>query len=162
MRTLRTHLAVLAGVLVANSSISMSQTVAPRDYTSDARLLKINQFFRALNSPAYSLAEDFLVAADRNGLDWRLLPSLSVLESGGGKSYRNNNILGWASCERSFPTVSAGIHHVAFRLAESRLYRGKTLDDLLRLYNPDDEYTERVRELMNQLAPGRDGPGEAR
>jgi len=160
MQKLRTHLAVLAGLLVASSAISISQTTAPRDYRTDPRLFKIKRFFRELDSPAYFLAEDFLLAADRNGLDWRLLPSLSILESGGGKYYRNNNIFGWGSGRQKFPTVSAGIHHVACRLAESRLYKGKILRDMLSIYNPHHGYPGRVRELMDQLAPGRGEPGE--
>ena len=158
MRTVRRHLAVLAGLLVAYSATSISQTTTPRDYATDPRLFKIKRFFRGLDSPAYFHAEDFLLAADRNGLDWRLLPSLSILESGGGKKYMNNNILGWASCQQKFPSVTAGIHHVAFRLAKSRLYRGKELDEVLSTYNPHHGYPRRIKELMNRLALGRGSP----
>ena len=158
MHTVRRYLVVILGLLVASSLTSVSQTTPLPDYTSDPRLLKIKNFFKNLDSPAYYLAEDFLLAADRNGLDWRLLPSLSVLESGGGKQYMNNNILGWASCQQEFPSVSAGIHHVASRLAQSPLYRDKALDGILTTYNPLTGYSRRAKLLMSRLAPDQDGP----
>jgi hypothetical protein len=158
MQSVRRYLAVLAGLLVATSMTSISQTTPLPDYKSDPRLLKTKQFFEFFDSPAYFLAEDFLLAADRNGLDWRLLPSLAILESGGGKHYMNNNILGWASCRQKFPSVSAGIHHVAVRLAQSRLYRDKNLDGMLSTYNAIEDYPLRVKKLMDRLALARGGP----
>jgi hypothetical protein len=160
MQTMRVYLAVLVGLFVATSMTSVSQTTPLPDYKSDPRLLKTKQFFKVFDSPAYFLAEDFLLAADRNGLDWRLLPSVSILESGGGKNYTNNNILGWASCRQQFPSVSAGIHHVAFRLAQSRIYRDKGLDGILSTYNPLEDYPRRAKKLMDRLAPDRGGPAE--
>ena len=84
-------------------------------------------------------------------LDWRLLPSIAVLESGGGKEYTNNNIFGWDSCKTAFPSVRAGIHTVARALGQSRLYRDKDLDELLLTYNTNAEYSERVKALMAEL-----------
>ncbi len=160
MQTVRRYLAVLVGLLIVTSMTSISQTTPLPNYKSDPRLLRIRQFFKLLDSPAYFLAEDFLLAADRNRLDWRLLPSLSILESGGGKNYTNNNILGWASCRQKFPSVSAGIHHVAFRLAQSRLYKDKGLNGILSTYNPLEGYPRRAKKLMDQLAPDQGGPAE--
>lgn len=139
---------------------STSQTLGLPDYETDPRLLRIKEFFRSFDSPADELAQDFLLAADRNGLDWRLLPSLALIESGGGKNYKNNNIFGWASCELSFPTVSAGIHHVASRLAHSHLYRDKNLDGILSTYNPFSDYPKRVKALMGLLDPDPARPGD--
>lgn len=152
MKVARKCVLVLLGILAANSATSTSQTVAPADYGNDPRLQKLKQFFLDFKSPGYNFAEDFLLAADRNGLDWRLLPSLALLESGGGKSFSNNNILGWDSCRQSFPSVRAGIHHVASRLAGSQLYRGKPLSRVLAIYNPEHHYPQRVTELMSRIA----------
>ncbi len=157
MRRVRKYLVVVVGLMAATSTTSTSQTTPPPDYTHDHRLLKLEELFQALESPAYALAEDFLLAADRNGLDWRLLPSLAIVESGGGKNFKNNNILGWDSCNQSFPTVSAGIHHVASRLARSPLYRDKSLNGILSTYNPFVDYPARVKRLMRRLGPDHQG-----
>lgn len=158
MRSVSKYLAVVVGLVAATSITSTSQTTPLPDYSSDYRLLKVKKLFKKLDSPAYSLAEDFLLAADRNGLDWRLLPSLAIVESGGGKNYKNNNIMGWDSCDQSFPSVSAGIHHVASRLAQSQLYRDKSLDGMLSTYNPLGDYPRRVRRLMERLEPDLERP----
>jgi hypothetical protein len=142
---------VLAGLLLLHSATSTGQQILPPSYETDPRLLKLRSFFQGLESPAYWLAEDFLAAADRNGLDWRLLPSISVVESGGGKVYMNNNILGWDSCRKSFPSVTAGIDHVAARLAKSTFYRNKDLDEKLAAYNPSSDYPRLVKSLMERL-----------
>lgn len=152
MRVARQCIVVLLGLLGANSATSTSQTVPLPDYAQDARLLKIKRFFASRKAPAEAHAEDFLFAADLHGLDWRLLPSVAVIESSGGKHYSNNNILGWDNGRLAFPTVRAGIHHVARRLAESPLYRGKSLDEKLSRYNPNRTYPRRVKRLMNQLS----------
>src|SRR5437868_3562910 len=79
---------------------------------SDPRLARLRQFFNSHTCPLIKFAPDFLIAADENDLDWRLLPSISVLESGGGKNYRNRNVFGWRSGRHRFSSVRAGIHEV--------------------------------------------------
>ena len=86
-------------------------------------------------------------------LDWRLLPSLSYIESTGGKAARNNNFFGWDSGRAEFATPSAAIHEVGYRLAHSVLYRDKDLDALLSTYNPLPEYAQKVKSVMRQIAP---------
>ena len=144
---------VLTGLLAADWAASNQRTVPPGLYSDDPRLLKLRHFFASLDSPGYSLAEEFLSASDRFGLDWRLLPSLSILESGGGRESQNNNILGWDSCRQKFPSVAIGIHYVAYRLAESSCYKNKSLEELLRLYNHNPDYPPRARSLMTRLSP---------
>ncbi len=149
----RRFIAVISGLLVAYTATSTTQTVQVPDYSNDPRLLKLKDFFESVDSPAAGYAEQFLLAADRHGLDWRLLPSIAMLESGGGKAARNNNILGWDNGRSCFPSPSAGIHYVASRLAQSKLYRGKNLRKMLSRYNPHADYPRRVQRIMRRLAP---------
>jgi hypothetical protein len=127
----------------------------------DPRLFCIRQFFVSRDCPAHIYAEDFIAAADDNGLDWRLLPSISFVESTGGKTARNNNMFGWDNCDRWFATSREGIYHVAGRLANSQLYRNKSVAQVLRTYNPNPEYARVVLQVMNQLGPS-DLPAVAR
>ncbi len=100
------------------------------------------------------MAEDFVHAADDNHLDWRLLPSISVIESGGGKAYRNNNIFGWGiNGLWLFPSIRAGLNLVAFKLGRSPLYRNHDVVGKLHLYNPDETYASKVMEVMNRISP---------
>src|SRR5579875_3394754 len=82
----------------------------------DPRPARLRRFLASLHCPVSFLAEDFVHAADDNHLDWRLLPSISVIESGGGKAYKNNNIFGWDSGLQAFSSISSGIEVVAARL----------------------------------------------
>lgn len=119
----------------------------------DPRLYCVRQFFLAKDCPAHVYASDFIAAADDNSLDWRLLPSISFVESTGGKVARNNNMFGWDNCDQWFATSREGIYHVAGRLANSPLYRNKTLSQVLRTYNPNPEYARVVMRVMDQLGP---------
>jgi hypothetical protein len=142
---------VLAGLLGPEPTGSADRPV--HCYRNDPRLKQLKDFFSRLQSPAEVYASDFLIAADRHSLDWRLLPSIAIIESGGGKAYRNNNIFGWDSCRRKFVSIQHGIHAVADRLRNSKLYRNKDLDGLLQTYNEDEEYPLRVKSVMRRLGP---------
>lgn len=119
----------------------------------DPRVPRLRRFLNSLHCPVSYLAEDFIQAADDNHLDWRLLPSISVIESGGGKAYKNNNIFGWANGEYLFPTVRSSIHEVAFKLGKSPLYRNRDVEGKLRLYNPDASYAPNVMAVMQRISP---------
>ena len=125
----------------------------PKPVNPDPRTIRLTKFFAKLHCPVVYLANDFVRAADKNQLDWRLLPSISVVESGGGKAYRNNNIFGWNQGLALFPSIRAGLDEVAFKLGKSPLYRNRDLVGKLRLYNPDESYVGTVLSVMNRISP---------
>jgi hypothetical protein len=141
---------VFAGLVAAPALTERAATPVPQ---GDQRLDRVRRFFDARNCPLSQFAADFLMAADENDLDWRLLPSISMVESSGGKRYMNRNVFGWNSCRERFASVSTGIHVVAARLGNSDLYREKDLDQILRTYNPRPEYARRVKAFMQTLGP---------
>jgi hypothetical protein len=147
---------LLAGGLFAFPVlVNVGQITAKADTAvHDSRLRKIEQFFADRDCPLRDSAAVFLEAADRNDLDWRLLPSISMVESSGGKDYRNNNVFGWDSCRESFSSVGEGIHYVASQLANSKLYKNKNLDGKLRTYNANPDYPHRVKAFMRVMDPG--------
>jgi hypothetical protein len=119
----------------------------------DHRLEKLRRFFRELDCPAQHYAHVFLEAADANLLDWRLLPSISTIESTCGKLATDNNYFGWDSGRARFPSPTAAIHTVAQRLSRSGRYRGKDTDGKLDAYNPNSRYRNRVKSIMRRIAP---------
>jgi hypothetical protein len=119
----------------------------------DPRTIRLRAFLAKLRCPVEYLAQDFVEAADDNQLDWRLLPSISIIESGGGKAARNNNIFGWDNGNQFFPTLRAGINQVAFKLGKSSLYRDRDSAGKLRIYNPDENYVHLVMDVMNRISP---------
>lgn len=147
-------LVMIAGLLASQTAADPDPRPADMAINkTDPRLIRVKQFFVDRDCPAHVYAEDFISAADQHDLDWRLLPSLSFVESSGGKVAHNNNMFGWDNCKQKFRSSREGIYHVAARLGGSRLYRHKTIDQVLRYYNPRREYAVAVKSVMNQLGP---------
>lgn len=148
-------LVVLAGIVSvpAPGSLHPERAPAPERRQSDARLQRLKVFFGKSDCPAKDYAGDFIAAAEHYDLDWRLLPSISYLESTGGKTAKNNNLFGWDSGRAGFTSTPAAIHEVGRRLGRSRLYRSKTLDQLLATYNPTGDYAQKVKSIMQRIAP---------
>jgi hypothetical protein len=145
-----------SGLIVFAGMVAVPVAVAPltgpeTDYKKDPRFAILRSFFSKSDCPAEHYAEAFLDAADRYDLDWRLLPSLSYVESTGGKAAKNNNLFGWGSAQFSTPTAS--IHAVGYRLANSSLYKDKTLDGVLSTYNRNADYPQLVKSVMRRIAP---------
>ncbi len=153
-KLLSSGLAVMAGVVSLPAELSFrqgrSQQVA--DYRHDPRLDHLRKFFGKTECPAEAYAPAFLEAADVYDLDWRLLPSISFIESTGGKAARHNNLFGWDSGRAQFPSPIAGIHQVGYQLAHSDLYRNKDTDEILATYNPNADYAARVKSVMRRIA----------
>lgn len=148
-----TGLVVFAGLLAAPLAPTADHPPAATPSIDDPRLIRLQQYLESNDSPVHRFAEDFIEAADDNDLDWRLLPSIAIMESGGGKAYRNNNIFGWDNGNFRFSSIRACIHAVAGRLANSPLYRNKTVDEILRTFNPErSDYAIRVKSIMRQIA----------
>ncbi len=152
---------VAVGVLALPGIANQRPPVEIDRHLDDPRLEKLKAFFREWDSPGEQYAAEFLTAADSYALDWRLLPSICLVESGCGKDFRNNNVFGWNSCTTGFHTVRGGIWVVASRLATSPLYEGKPLDDVLHTYNPRRRYRRLVRRLMSSLDPATGLPVQA-
>jgi hypothetical protein len=122
---------------------------------TDPRTIRLKKFLIKLHCPVAYLAEDFIHAADDNHLDWRLLPSIAIIESGGGKAYirEKNNVFGWGGGELAFPSVRAGLNQVAYELGRGPLYRRHNSLGKLHLYNPDENYAQQVLAVMRRISP---------
>ena len=159
MRKRLTHgLLFVAGFLTTQPLAPTAASQTASFSAEDPRLTRLREYLKECDCPVESMAEEFLRASDRYDLDWRLLPSISVVESGGGKAAPGNNIFGWNCGKQKFRTVQHAIHLVAQRLAESSIYRDKELVDLLETYNPGRRYPSRVMAIMSAIGPERLSP----
>lgn len=66
-------------------------------FTIDPRVLAMNKFLKDYHSPMTNSAATFIREADKHGLDWRLLASISGVESAFGNLVPrgSNNAWGW-------------------------------------------------------------------
>ncbi len=153
-KLLTSSLVIIAGVVSAPIQASLKQikTAPAPDYRHDPRFASLDRFFQKGDCPARAYSHVFLEAADVYDLDWRLLPSISFVESTGGKTARNNNFFGWDGGKAEFSSPIAGIRKVAARLAHSDLYRNKGTDGILATYNPNEGYAAKVKWVMHRIA----------
>ncbi len=148
---------MIAGMLSVPVPVTNTEVPgAAAEYQNDPRLESLKNFFQKGDCPVRELAAEFLRAADRHKLDWRLLPSISLVESGGGRVAPNNNLFGWDGGRAIFASVRAGIHDVASRLESSKLYRDKDVDGILRTYNPNADYPQVVKSVMRRISPSKE------
>jgi hypothetical protein len=152
LKLLSSGLVVFAGVVCAPATVSPVQFSQGFEAHQDARLDAVRGFFEKAGCPAKDYSQAFLDAADDNGLDWRLLPSLSYIESTGGKMAPHNNIFGWDNGRSKFSSPTAAIWGVARQLGQSKMYRHRSVNQLLALYNPNPGYAAKVKGVMQQIA----------
>lgn len=143
-----TRIAIWVAAAVTLASVARCEEAADSKHNSDPRVERLTYFLAANRCPVKHLAPDFVSAADRYQLDWRLLPSIAIVETGCGRQQKRNNLFGWASARKGFESLRAGIYAVAERLANSKLYRNKELDALLRTYNRHAGYGKKVKRFM--------------
>ena len=108
MRRILSHgLLMFAGVASVTPGLApdLASRTAGAGNREDPRLETLRSFFAEMDCPALAVSGVFLQASDAYGLDWRLLPSISFIESTGGKNLRNNNLLGWNSGKAEFPSL---------------------------------------------------------
>ncbi len=144
----------LAGIpaMVAQSDPQPPEKAQVRS-NEDPRILSLRRFFQRHNSPVQHLSEVFIKEADNNNLDWRLLPGLALVESGGGQHCQKFNLFGWMNGKAAFTSFTDGIRQVAWFLSNSHYYRNKSVDRVLLTYNPDPTYRAKVLSVMAMISP---------
>jgi hypothetical protein len=153
-RFLPSGLMIFAGVLgIATATAQSDQDVTKIRKKFDLRESILRRFFKEHRAPAEHYADVFVSEADAYDLDWRLLPSLSMVESGGGRYASGNNLFGWANGKWTFDSISEAVHHVAFTLSLGKAYRGKDIEAKLWTYNHREEYKNAVFAVMKKIYP---------
>ena len=148
----------------ADVSASFNQVADAKAQMLKAEAEAIDAYFSARNMPIYGLGLKMAEEADKNNLDWRLLPAIAIRESTGGKNdcdKATHNFFGWGSCKISFDSDQGAIETVALNLGgnnpnTAKHYAGKTTRQILRAYNPPHvvrRYAEQVLSIMKAIGP---------
>ncbi len=138
--------ALPVAVAAPKESVAVPAMESPK---VDVRAETIDSYFSKKKMPLAGYGKEFVAEADRNGIDWRLLPAIAVRESSGGLHACGNNPLGWNSCRGDdFNSIEEAISFVSSRIGNSPYYKGKKLDDILYTYNPFDWYVKEVKLIM--------------
>lgn len=150
----------------AGDLLAFNQAVDPkvdlRVQTLQAQANTIDAYFKVRNMPLEGLGMKMALEAEKNDIDWRLLPAIAIRESSGGKNACNkmkNNFFGWGSCKIGFNSDEEAIETVALNLGGNNLktagyYDNKTIKQILRAYNPPSivpHYAEQVMSIMKSI-----------
>lgn len=113
----------------------------------DGRAIIIKNFFKNYNSPLQTFGETFVSVADKYKLDYRLLPSISMQESNGGKkvitdSYNPFGYGIYGGKVKRFTSWEEAIDRVGRGLREDYLDKGlNTPERIMAKYTPPSAAT---------------------
>lgn len=149
-KPIKTTLRALAALALVTSAHGNTVTENP-PVLQDNRSDRLETFFHSFGCPTPHYVNEYLGAADSYAIDYRLLPAISVLESTCGIYQRLNNRWGWDSARKGFSSFRAGLQYIARQLSEGRFYKDKSLDEKVRMYNPNPQYARQVKKLMLKI-----------
>lgn len=140
--------------ILPNITTEESRTIALRE----ERALKIDTYFAKRNMPLRDYGAQMVAEAEKNNIDWRLLPAIAIKESSGGRFACGHNPFGWGSCKIKFSTFDDAIETVAHNLGgnnpnTAQYYKDKTLIEKLHYYNNSivPTYTAEILEFMDLI-----------
>ena len=116
---------------------------------------KIELFFREnrRNAPLADYSEKFVEVANKYNLDYRLLPAIATVESGGGKSnFRSYNAWGWGN--KGFTSFEEGIEVVGKGLKTGYIDKGRdTVEEIAPIYCPPNykNWSKGVNQFMLEI-----------
>lgn len=118
--------------------------------------LSSKELERGLKGELKPLADEFIEAEEKYGVNAVFLSAVAALESGWGKScFRPNNIFGWSG--KSFSSKEECIDFVASKIAEHYLdekgkyYNGKTVRGVNTCYNGYSFWPEKIAGIMSMI-----------
>lgn len=136
-----------------------------------AKAEKINTYFGKRNLPLEGHGMEMVMVAEKYNIDWRLIPSIALIETTGGKfacskTYKATgdirytyNVFGWGSCSIKFESYNEAFEILAKNLSgnnpkTARYYKGKDTIGILESYNPRhivSDYPEKIMKVMSAI-----------
>lgn len=106
---------------ITHTTLFVSNTDAIVDQNTDSvsdleNAKKLDDYFTKRDMPLAGHGIEFIRAANKYNLDWRLIAAIGVRESSGGKHMMNNNPFGWGSAKIKFADFSEAIEVVSANL----------------------------------------------
>lgn len=134
-------LLLLASPASAEDYIAGSSAALKNDSSvyNDTRVETLRKFLNSHKSPLADYAKELVITSDKYGLDWRLVPAISGVESTFGKRIPQGsyNAYGWANGEYRFKSWEDSIEIVSKTLRTKYIDRGApSINKIARRYAP--------------------------
>jgi uncharacterized protein YycO len=147
---------VHASEKISEHSATLTTTVEPQvtNLEKDARVIVLEKIFKKYNSDLSGQAKYFVYYADKNGIDWQLLPAISGLESYFGTMYAPGtyNAYGWGGGYIYFESWEDGINQISVALRKN--YYDSGLDTVYKIgpvYAEDPNWAVRVNNFKSEI-----------
>ena len=144
----------------ADGVLALNQVIDQKAKDLKSKADAIDAYFEEHNMPLEGTGIKMVQEAEKNGLDWRLLPAISVIESTGGRHACKNvthSFFGWGSCKINFKSDDEAIETVAMNLGGNdpdtdQHYADKTTEQILKKYNSViPTYAKKVIKVMDEI-----------
>lgn len=148
MLKVTTYILTAIVILGFSAGVVNAQTIADESATIktgasadgfDYRVENLRNFLAKFDSPLVPYSQDFVDYADLYGLDYRLVPSISGVESTFGKQipYKSYNAYGWVNGNYSFKSWTDSINVVSSTLRTNYIDKGAaSIPKIARRYAP--------------------------
>ncbi len=138
-----------------SSSASIKRPIG--NFEFDYRIASLEKFLAKFNSPLTPFASDFVQMADFYGIDYRLVPSISGVESTFGKfiPFESYNAYGWANGNYKFKSWPDSIEIVTRTLRTKYFDKGaNNISQIARRYAPPSStWGGKVKYFEGKIAP---------
>ena len=152
-----THRTYASDSLSATSSANITNPTDMIQLT-DIRAKVLHNYLAQKNSSLTDEAGFFVREADKNQIDWRLLVSISGVESSFGLQIPNNSYNAWGfgiygTNTRSFTSWEDGIATISASLHNQYIlqWHATTVDQIGRLYASSPTWAQRVEGYMQEI-----------
>lgn len=138
----------------ASANLAQITPVATNPATNDMRVKALENVFKKHGSPLAEEAASYVKYADLYGVDWKLLPSISGLESSFGLRLMpgSHNAYGWGGGHIYFDSWEDGIKTINKALKEKYMSRGAVdVWSIGPIYAESPTWAVRVNRFMNEI-----------
>jgi hypothetical protein len=148
--------AIFDKVNTVETSVITTQEEVARTEKAEA----IDNFFAKYKAPLEGYGMKFVTEAEKNNIDWRLLPAIAMRESTGGVhacKKATYSVFGYGSCKLNFKSIDESIEIVSKSLGgnnpnTAHHYEGKDTRQILRKYNSViPNYVNEVVSIMKMI-----------
>jgi hypothetical protein len=143
---------------ILNANSTKTEVAISIEDIRTERAAKIDAYYGRHNLPLTGYGMKMVLVAEKNGIDWNLLPAIAMRETTGGKFACYKNPFGWGSCKIKFSSFDEAIEMVGKNLGggnkrTAMYYAGTTSAQKLYYYNGTvvPSYPREVMKIMTKI-----------